>query len=257
MIGRHAWLEHGEDEDLPILSNLEDGPAAVADVQASLAVKRDAGRNAHALGVGAHGSVLRHAVHRSIVTRGDIEVACAVESHAGRVHHLVQEWLHVVVGVDAVDGDRDLLSAGAGEGNVNVALGVNRGIGYGMQVLRDGHRHAQLPGIALVAVGCNYDLAGGGAFGNACDDELLRADDDGAIHIAEVHPRAAQLMRTQTAAGNPDFASGQSTDRVDSIDVWLAVHVLCARFSIHHVNSRLRLVRLFSARSPSATATAV
>src|SRR5208283_101824 len=250
MIGRDTRLQHSEDEDLPVTPNLEDGPAAVADVQASLAVKRDAGRNAHALGVGAHGSVLRHAVHRSIVTRGDIEVACAVESHAGRVHHLVQEWLHVVVGVDAVDGDRDLLSAGAGEGNVNVALGVNRWIGNRMQVLCDGYCHAQLPCIALVAIGGNYDLTRGSAFGNARDDELLRADDDGAIHVAEAHPRAAQLMRTQTAAGNADLATGQSTGRIDGIDMWLAVHVLCARFSIHHANSPSIRSAALSAHNP-------
>src|SRR5271165_6398387 len=129
MIGRHTRLQHGEDEYLPVTPNLEDGPAAVPDVQVSLPVKRDAGRNTHAFCVGSRSTVLRHFVHRAVVARRDIQAARAVESQPSRVHHLVQKWRHVVVGVDAIDGHGDPLSSGAGEGDVNVALGVDGGIG--------------------------------------------------------------------------------------------------------------------------------
>src|ERR1035437_6755163 len=159
VIGRDARLQHGEHEDLTVAVDLEDGPAAIADVEISGWVEGNSGRHAHAFGVRSHGTVLRHAVHRAVITRGNIETARAVEGHPGGVHHFVQEWLHVVVVVDPVDSNRDLLSARTGERDVNVALFVDRGIRDRVQVFRDGNADPYRSRIALGTIGCDHDLA--------------------------------------------------------------------------------------------------
>src|ERR1035438_10542461 len=159
MIGGHARLQHGEHEDLAVTVDLEDGSAAIADIQVSDWVEGNSGCDAHAFGVRSHGTVLRHAVHRAVITRGNIETARAVEGHPGGVHHFVQEWLHVVVVVDPVDSNRDLLSARTGERDVNVALFVDRGIRDRVQVFRDGNADPYLSRIALGTIGCDHDLA--------------------------------------------------------------------------------------------------
>ena len=48
----------GEDEDLAVAPDLEDGSAAVADVEIALAVEGDAGGDSHAFGVRGHRAVL-------------------------------------------------------------------------------------------------------------------------------------------------------------------------------------------------------
>src|SRR5208283_5477378 len=79
MIGRNARFQHGEDEDLTVAPDFEDGSTAIPNVKITFVVKGDAGRDAHALCVRGHGAVWRHTVHRSVVPRGNIEVAGSVE----------------------------------------------------------------------------------------------------------------------------------------------------------------------------------
>ena len=70
-------------------------------------------------------------------------------------------------------------------------------------------------------------LARCSTFGNARHDELLGTDDDGAIDVAEMYRRAAQFARTQAAAHDANFASGQSAMRIDGVDMRIAVEVQC------------------------------
>ena len=66
VIGGDAGLESGEDKNLAVAADFEDGSAAVPDVEILLAVKSDAGSDAHALCVRRHGSIGRNFVHRAI-----------------------------------------------------------------------------------------------------------------------------------------------------------------------------------------------
>ena len=58
-------LQRGEDEDLAVGADLENGAAAVAHVQVLLAVEGDAGGHAHAFHVDRHVAVGRHLVDDS------------------------------------------------------------------------------------------------------------------------------------------------------------------------------------------------
>ena len=68
VIGGDAELERGKDEDLLVAGDLEDGAVAVADVETLLAIEGDAGGDAHAFGVGGHGSVGSDAIDRAVVS---------------------------------------------------------------------------------------------------------------------------------------------------------------------------------------------
>src|SRR5580704_356359 len=234
MVGRDAGLEHGKDEDLAIAPDLEDCSAAVADVEKAVAVEGQPGRDAHTFGVRGHGAVLRHAIHRAVEARGDIQAARAVEGQSGRVHHLVYEGLDRVVGVDAVDGDGNLLAARAGKSGVDVALGVDGGIRHRMQVLGDRRGDAHLSRIAARAVGGDDDLAGSSAVRHAGYDELVGAYDDRALDFAEADAGPAQFARAQAAAHDADLASGHGAHGVNGLDVRLAIHVFCARLAFRH-----------------------
>src|SRR5437879_434743 len=109
MIGGNTRLQHGEDEDLAVATDLEDGSTAIADVQEAVTIECDSSRHPHALRVRSHRAVLRNPVYRAIETRRDVQTAGAVERQAGRIHHLVHKRFDVVAGIDPMDGDRNLL----------------------------------------------------------------------------------------------------------------------------------------------------
>src|SRR5438874_3124965 len=110
MIGRDARLQSSKDKNLPIAPDLADSPAAVADIEILLAVKGDAGGDAHAFRIRRHGAIGRDLIHRAIESGRDVHLAFAVESDTGGVHHLGEERFHRVAGVNLVDGDRRLLA---------------------------------------------------------------------------------------------------------------------------------------------------
>ena len=236
MIGGDARLQHGKHEDLAVTIDLEDGAAAIADVKISDRVEGHSRRDAHAFGVGGHGTVLCHAVHRSVITRRNIETARAVEGHAGGIHHFVDEGLDVVIIVDAVDRNRGLLPARSGKRDINVSILINRWVRYRVEILRDGNADPHLAWIALVTIGCDHDFTGSGAFGHAGHNELFRTDDDGTIYVAESHLRPAQFPGPEPTAANANLASRQSAPGIDGIDMGFAVYVFCARSSFHHLS---------------------
>src|SRR4029079_2802351 len=115
----------------------------------------------------------RDLIYGAVVARTHIHLAGAVEGDAGRIHQLGAERLHVVAGVDAVDGDGRLLPALSGERDVDVALGVERRVRDGMQVLRDGRGDADLRGIRRAAVAGDGERTRRRFVGNAGDEELV------------------------------------------------------------------------------------
>ena len=69
------------------------------------------------------------------------------------------------------------LAAGTGERRVDVAVGVNGGVGYGVEVFCHGDGDADVERIAGVAVAVEDEVAGNGAF---------RDEDGGASGSARV-----------------------------------------------------------------------
>ena len=93
VIGRDAGLERGKDVDLAVAGDLEDGSAAVADVEILFRIEGYTGGHAHALRVGCHRAVGRNAVHRAVVARGDVQVPGRVQRQAGGVHQFGNKGL--------------------------------------------------------------------------------------------------------------------------------------------------------------------
>src|SRR5205814_1105014 len=93
VVGRKADLEGGEDKDLLIASDLEDGAIAISNVETLLAVEGDAGGHAHAFGVGGSGAVGSHAINSTVEAGGNIHLPLAIEGDRCRVHHFIDERL--------------------------------------------------------------------------------------------------------------------------------------------------------------------
>src|ERR1700751_4318850 len=148
VIGRDARFQGGEYKRLAIAIDLEDGSTAVAHVQVLLTVESNPGCDSHALGVGRHGAVRCDAINGAIMAGGNVHLAVAIEGDGGWVHQVAEKWLHGVVGIDLEERDRNLLSAAAREGDEDVAFGVDRGVGYRMQVVGDRDRDANLARVA-------------------------------------------------------------------------------------------------------------
>ena len=111
VVRRDTRLQSGEHEHLLVGANLEDRAAAVAHIKILIPIKRDSRCDSHALGVGGHGSVRRYPIDRAVVPRGNIHLPLAIEGNRGRIHHLCNEWLHGVIGIDLEDRDWNLLAA--------------------------------------------------------------------------------------------------------------------------------------------------
>src|SRR5580692_5734025 len=157
VISGNAGLQSGEDENLTVRTDLENGAAAVADIKILRAVEGHTRGNAHALGIGRHGSVRSDTVNRPIVTRGNVHLSSPVKGDGSCIHQVREERLDVVVGVDLVDGDWNLLPAAARKTNVDVAFSVERRVGDRVQILGNGHCNFDLVRIAGVSVGRYHD----------------------------------------------------------------------------------------------------
>src|SRR5271165_744046 len=159
VISGDAGLECGEDEDLLVTSDFEDRSTAVAHVEILFAIKGDARGDSHTLGVSGHGAVGSDAVDGAVVARGDIHLSLAVEGYGGRIHHLGHEGLDRVVRIDLENRDGNFLPARAGERCVDVAFGVESGIGDRVKTIGDRHGNSYGLGVADVTVGGHDDGA--------------------------------------------------------------------------------------------------
>jgi hypothetical protein len=74
------------------------------------------------------------------------------------------------VGVDAVDAGGGLLAAAAGEGGEDVAVGVDGGVGDGVEAVADGDADFAGPFGAGEAAAFDLDYVVNGVFGDAGDD---------------------------------------------------------------------------------------
>src|SRR5690606_16749649 len=128
VVGRNRGLQSGEDEDLLVARDLEDGAgaarAAVPDVKILFRIEGQAGGDAHALDVDLHVAVGSHLVDMSFEAAGDVQHALAIEVKPVGVHDVVDERLDVIVQVDFVTRHRNLLAARAAEGGIDVARGI-------------------------------------------------------------------------------------------------------------------------------------
>ena len=122
--------------------DLEDGSGAVADEEVAVAVEGDAGGDAHAFGVGGDGASGGDAIDGAFGAGAGVEVAVGAEGEAGGVEEIADERTDLEVALDSEDGDGDVLAAGAGDGGEDVAVGVDGGVGYGVEIFGHGDGYA-------------------------------------------------------------------------------------------------------------------
>ena len=86
-----------------------------------------------------------------------------------------------------------------------------------------GHQHADVagPGLAGLRAAFDHQFAGGGAFGNAGDDEGIGADDDRRADLADGHLGPFFLRKALPA--DLQFAAGNGRGRSDLRDERLGV----------------------------------
>ena len=89
------------------------------------------------------------------------------------------------------------MPTGAGKGDVDISFGVERGVRDRVEVVGDRNRDLDLVGIADVVIGRHHHRAGGCAFGNAGDQELVGTDQHRPLDFSELYTGAAQFGWTQ------------------------------------------------------------
>ena len=84
-------FQRGENENLAVGADLENGAAAVAHVQVLFPVESDARGYSHAFHEYRHVAGGRHLVHHAVVAAGDVQHALRIEGHASGIHQFVDE----------------------------------------------------------------------------------------------------------------------------------------------------------------------
>src|SRR5439155_21156235 len=164
-----AWLNRLEVKKLPVEADLKNCAAADADVHVLSAIKSDPSCNAHPHRIGGHRPVWRNPVNGAVMSRRNVHLSGSVEGDCGGIHQIPEEGFCTVVGVDLVNGDGHFLSPGAGEGRVDIAFGIKRGIGDGVKILCYRDRYLDLMRVAGVAISRDDDRAGRSAGGHTSD----------------------------------------------------------------------------------------
>src|SRR6266853_4023988 len=225
MVGRDGRLERCKHENLPAGADLEYRAAAVADEQVANGIERDSGRRAHAFDPKLRTAVGCYAMHRTIVAAGNVEVTFAVQSKARLIHQLGDERLHRVIGCDLVQGDGDLLSALPAVGDVNVSLGVHRGVGNGVKIVGNLYAEMKRKGLTLCARCFHAHDAAHGAVRHTRDQMIVRRYQQARLGFAEAHERARVRAGHKSAAINRNVPAGNPRSRENAIDAWYAVSV--------------------------------
>src|ERR1700676_1554763 len=73
MVGRYRRFERGENVNLALPADLEDGAAAIADVQVAIRIEDDAGGHAHAFHINCAIARRGHAVDAAFLAAGRVE----------------------------------------------------------------------------------------------------------------------------------------------------------------------------------------
>src|SRR4030095_11373526 len=95
MIGRHARFQGCENENLSLLVNLENIPAAIADIQVIVPIESNPGRNTHSLTVSRFFALNRNLVDVLVVPAGDKHLAASVKGDPRRIHKVCHKGLNV------------------------------------------------------------------------------------------------------------------------------------------------------------------
>src|ERR1035441_5726945 len=171
VVGRHGLLQGGEDEDLAIGTDLEDGSGAVADVEVLLAVEGQAGGDAHAFHEYRHVTGGGDLVDHAVVAAADVEHAGGVKGEAGRIHQFVEERLGVQVEIDFIDSHGHLLAAGPAEGGVDIAEGIDGRVGDRVEAFGD--QNADVAGPGLTGMGAVFDHQAAAPSSNSLPDARI------------------------------------------------------------------------------------
>ena len=166
------------------------------------------------------------------MTRRDIHLSRAIESDRRGVHHVAEERLDVVVGVDLVDRDLDLLPARSGECHVDIAFGVQSGTCYRMQVFGDRSRNPDLVRITGMTIRRDNHRAGRCSRGHARHQEIIGTDEHCALNRTKTHARTPQFLWAQSATDDPYFASGKSGAGTHRLNVRKAIDILFPKQAI-------------------------
>ena len=144
MIGGDRGLDGGEDVNLALAADFENGAAAVADIEEALLIEGDAGGDAHAFDVHGEVSAGRDLVDHAIVAAGGVEHAFGVEARPVAFIRSETSGSGVMMRIDFIDRNGSFLSGRSAEGGVDIAVAVDDGIGTGMQAIGDQDADSQV-----------------------------------------------------------------------------------------------------------------
>ena len=225
MIGRHAGLQCGEDEEVVWVrqagfrGNLEDGAGAVADVEIASIVEGDTGSDAKAFCKEDGIAFRRDAVDGAVGAGAGVEEAFAVEGEAGGVEQLANEGPDLEIAIDSEDGDGDLLSTRARERGEEATIGVDGGIRDGVKIFshRDGDPCEER--VAGYAFAVQDKVSGDGAFGNADRDSVGAGKGDGGGCVTERGCGKLGVMRAKVSAVNLNLPTGHRRGRSEVMQI--------------------------------------
>ena len=111
----------------------------------------------------------------------------------------------------------------AAVGDVNVSLGVHRGICHGMKIVGNLHAQVKREGLARGARCLHAHDASGRAFRHARDQIVLRGDQHTRFGFPETHVRPRVRPGNEARAVNRDVAAGNACGRLDAVNARYAV----------------------------------
>src|SRR6202020_2108478 len=91
MVGGDGRFDGGEDEDLAVGADLEDGAAAIADVKVVLMIESQTRGHTHALHEDGHVAIGADLINHAVEPAGDVDITVAAHSDGRGVHHIVDE----------------------------------------------------------------------------------------------------------------------------------------------------------------------
>src|SRR5580704_10779612 len=121
MIGGQRWLQRREYVNLALAADLENGAAAVADVQITFTVEDDAGGHAHPFHVGGGVACAGNLIYQPVAAAGYVQRLFLIERQTGGVDDVGHQRLRVQSRVDLEHRNRSLDAGPSAEGDEDVA----------------------------------------------------------------------------------------------------------------------------------------
>ncbi len=223
VIGGDAGFESREDESLRIARDLEDGAAAIADVEIAAGVEGDGGGDSHAFCINGSGAFWRDAMNGALVAGGDVQITVGVERKSGSVDQAGEKDAHFAVGANFEDRDGCLLTALAGEGDEDVARVVDGGIGDGVDILSEQPGNVDVDRIAAAAVAENFETRRADVdFRDTDDKSVTAAEQDRGGGATDDGKWSLQSTRdgngAEVCAVDFDLAAGEGGVREHGLD---------------------------------------